>query len=188
MKPMIAVAGPHSTRTREVIKTLLVALKLLHINIRQPIVDFTADCVNVDPHHLDHHVPLHQYFPDGGFTLREMQKTIYGYLCLANKNYFTDFVEREMEKNNFLFSHGANGFIVSNITTETEAAWVRKNNGLLIHISERDFLSNDADLKKQPGDEQITTCRESPPNEANLERIINRLSRHLQQPTNAQAA
>ncbi|MES2181576.1 MAG: hypothetical protein V4493_05710 [Pseudomonadota bacterium] len=188
MKPLIAITGPHSIRTRDVVKTLLTALKLLHINIRQPIVDFTADCVNVDPYHLDHHVPLHQYFSECGVTLREMQKTIHHYLCLANKNYLTDFAKKEMDKNNFLFLHGACGFIVSNITTETEAAWVRKNNGLLIHVSEHGFLANELSLKKQPGDEEIITCRESPPDVQNLAGVINRISQHLQQSINAKAA
>lgn len=189
VKILLGITGPHSARTRDTVKTLLIALHLGHINMRHPMVQFTAECLGLEPHYMEHHVPLHHYYPSVKQTLGEMQKTLEHFLCMTNKNYLIEKVAKEIAVTNLAFKGSLhNGHIVSNLTNELEAEWIRKNGGLVIHVRDRDTELQAAPLLQFPTDEVIITSRDVAPNEKNLDGMIKKIFHHFQADAGTKAA
>lgn len=187
MKIAVGITGPHNSITRDAIKTLLNELKLLHINLRQPIVDFCASCLNVDPHELDNHTPLHTHYHELKMNLHEMQHTIETFLCLENKNHLMDTAAARINKTTKILGGHQPNYIISNITNEREAAWVRSNGGVIVHVRPLG-LFNKEELIEQSGDEVINPSRNTPANAENLRELVQRIASHHNIITAAKAA
>lgn len=189
VKILLGITGPHSSRTRDTVNTLLIALELAHINMRHPMVEFTAECLGLEPHYVEHHVPLHHYYPSVKQSLGEMQKTLEHFLCMTNKNYLIEKAAKEIALNNIAFKGTLNkGHIVSNLTNEREAEWIRKNGGIVIHVRDRDTDLHTVPLLEFPTDEVIITCRAIPPDEKNLRGMIKKIFQHFQADAGTKAA
>jgi hypothetical protein len=180
MKILIAVTGPHNERTRAVVKILLDELALMHINMKQPLIDFAAECMNVDVHHLEHHVPLHHVIPELRETVGEVQARIKRVLCAEDKDYFVKFAEKQINKNKSLaIANIFNGNIVSNICTESEAEWARKNKAFFIHVRDSDATTPEDIIKHHQQDRVILTSRKWPRDGENLDWILRAIWNHF---------
>lgn len=181
MQILLAVAGPNNASTRGVVKTLVDSLGVMHINMRQPIINVVADCLGVDSHQLYNHIPLHKFIPEHNQNVGQLQSMLEHFLCKANKRYLIEKAKSQIESSTILLATGIfNGHIISNITSEAEAEWARTIGAILIHVHDQYSLCAPVVIAEQPSDLLVYTGHSVPASEQNLAEIIHSISQHFQ--------
>lgn len=132
---LIGITAPNTKTVQILITIICEQLCLQHINMRQPLYNAIAALLEVEPHEVTQESDPRRHYERWGLNHGELEFSLSSELTCNNKLCFIDYAEKRMhncEKRNKpnLF----NGFLIAGIASETEADWLRKKGGTLIHI------------------------------------------------------
>ena len=139
-KIMIGITGTRHSGKRMLASVMTEDLRLMHINMQQPVINACAALGNMDPYDF-YRAPMEAEFAPYGMTAGQLLKRIQSVLIYEDRKALIHAAERTLESRNHvmkLFS----GIVVSGITRDDEADWVRTNGGLMIHLHNTLYLTN----------------------------------------------
>lgn len=131
---LIGIAGTRNQSTINAVRYLVGKVHLCHINMRQHIVDRLAIELGTTPHDIAHNQNPFRVIAPNQYTLRERERKIFNEVTANNQNFLIDLAETQIKKTEkrcpFIFG----GAVISNISNNHEAEWLRKKGGHLIHL------------------------------------------------------
>lgn len=153
---LIGISAPNNTQTREIIRTIAQQLNLAHTCMRQPVVNALAALLEIEPHELVRHTEPHRHFKRWGMNLAELEERLSVLVHQGNPLCFIDYAEQAMQQTTGrVKAQLFNGHLLSAIGTEHEAAWVRKNGGIVLHVYDYSELGTYNYLDEHDGDASI---------------------------------
>lgn len=178
---LVGLSGANNSQNRSVLRVLRSALNLSHINIKQPIIDATAALVKMDATDLERHIPPHQLLPMYNITINTMMKRIANVLLTEQPRCLIEIAEHRIKINNPQSAFKLfNGNLISNVTTEIEAAWVRNEGGIIVHLHDDTHTIEFENLSFSGGDIAINSSRHAVATEEKLKDCINQIYKHFE--------
>ncbi len=175
MNLLIGVSGATNTLTRECVQVLRCELNLMHINMRQPTINAIAGLLG-EPAHSVQKMDYSKHLPEFDVSLQELDRIISMNTRILNPNFFIEQVSKQIDRVNQAFARNLfSGHIISGIATESEATWLRKKGGTIVHIY--DYLNLDSfhALHEVDGDLVFETSTKEPPTALRLNRLLSSL-------------
>lgn len=143
-KILVGVSAPRKSRSREVINTLAKELDLAHINMRQPVVDMVAALTGMHPTELNSMSDAAILHGNGvfglGMNIVDLELSLSRHLLQIKRDFFITRAQAELnqvKQFNTEFGHAHtlfNGQVISSVSTELEAQWIRSQGGLMLHV------------------------------------------------------
>jgi hypothetical protein len=148
-KLLLGVSAPeHSTHARNAIRYLVERLNARHSNIEQLVIDAAATVLRVSSHEFEIYIEPHKTLPLLNINSVELKQKIRAALCSQNPYFLIDSLNQCIHKaKNHSIDHLFNGNIISGITTNVEADYIRSHQGLMLHIVHANSLAESAVLQ-----------------------------------------
>lgn len=145
-KILIGVTAAETcTESRNSIRHILNKFELQHLNIQQKIIDAAAIILRISPEELMVNIEPLRPLPFLQMSASELKKQIRAALCTNNQYYLIDSLDTEINApRNKNISQLFNGHIVSGITTNEEADYIRSHGGVMLHIINNNDLQPSA--------------------------------------------
>lgn len=175
MKILIGISSPRNALTQAAIAILTSLLNLKHINMRQPMVNMLAGLLGRQSSEIQFDIPSETKIKGLSTTLAELEVMLAFNLRTLNANYFIEQAKTHIE----LANSGINlqlfdGQIITGISTELEAQWIRDQGGLMVHIYDytpQNLAKFDA-LNEKQNDLVIMTSNQCPITESNVYKTV----------------
>ena len=170
-KLLVGITGLAATGKTTAGEYLRDKLELYHLTFAEPVIHLCAAATRETDYEFMNRDKNKTIFTLGA-TPRELMQQMGKFLRNMNPNYIIHCLERSIknyESNQFLF----NGIIVSDVRIPLEADWLRKNGGVLIHVTNPSAPPVTPDYT-----EQVLEIREqdySAENTSSLEDFYNKL-------------
>lgn len=137
MKILLGLTGIDSVQSRNVRRSLVDSLNVLHVNIKQPVIDMVAMLLRISAHEFEHHfdknVTLKKFNAPASSIFAKVEAAV----CSGNKNALIEEALTAMERHDAIADMMA-GTLISGINTDDEAHWLRHRGGQIIHIIDQD--------------------------------------------------
>lgn len=171
-------------------KSLAASILTQHLELREqtfaaPIINACANATGIIPHDFKQ-LPKDALIPGFKFTPRIIMQAIGKALREADPLFMIKHLEHRINDITTIDQQLFNGHLISDVRMPTEARWIRKNNGLLIHISRKDAPKTNPDITEktlpiEAGDLHIT-------NNGTIEELHTKLIHIVQDTLTKQAA
>ncbi|NIB44842.1 hypothetical protein HBA55_35000 [Pseudomaricurvus alkylphenolicus] len=130
---LIGLHGLSHTPTRATAETLAKSLDLAAVRISKVVQMACAGALNMNFYDFEAHSPDHR-FPEIAMTKCEFMCFMKKMLNSLNPNHALNMIFREFRNPNSMHKHLFSGEIFMEITTESEAEWIRQQGGTIIHL------------------------------------------------------
>lgn len=175
---LIGVSAPNIPLTQAIIATMLGALDLQHISMRQPLVNMLAALLEEDPANFDFKIPGTAHIPELSTTAEALESSLA--LCLRNKasNFFIKRAEAAINQaNQGIIEKLYSGLMLTGIRTEQEAQWIRNQGGTVVHVLDYSVVPQAEfhALAEKDGDLVIMTNKAFPITESNVWAAIHQI-------------
>jgi hypothetical protein len=135
MKKLIGISAPRNQLSQAAITIMASILNLKHINMRQPMINMLAALQGTDPAILQFDTAPETTAQGLNISLADLELTLAFNLRTLNPAYFIEHAKNQLQiANTGLHSKLFDGQIITGITTELEAQWLRDQGCLVIHI------------------------------------------------------
>lgn len=179
-KQLFGIAGSKNMVARNARSIIRERLNLLHTNIKQPVFDALAEQTGYTAYELEHHVDLYRKLPTHEFSAIELFNQIECSLLDDDPHALTTAAEESMLSKSAAIAH-ASGYLVSGIDSDYEAQWLRECGGILIHLIDQNATHSDRDLFIDYRDYIIVVTNTAEPTTPQLDIVINRILRDMQE-------
>lgn len=148
-KLLLGVSAPEqSNHGRNAIRYLVERLNARHSNIEQLVIDAAATVLRISSHEFEVYIEPHKTLPLLNINAVELKQKIRAALCSQNPYFLIDSLNQCLHKaKSQAIDHIFNGNIVSGITTNVEADYIRSHDGLMLHIVHANSLAQSAVLQ-----------------------------------------
>lgn len=139
-KIMIGITGTRHSGKRLLASLLTEDLRLMHINMQQPAINACAAIGNMEIDDF-YRAPMDAEFIPYGMTAGQLLKRIQAVLTYNDREAMIKAADLTLASRShlkYLFS----GIVVSGITRDNEADWLRAQGGLLIHLHNTHYIGN----------------------------------------------
>lgn len=152
-KLLIGVTGIGNSVTRKFSAQVAEEFNIEHINMRAPLLKMIGALHGVDSTHVEHNMPGATTLPTLKASNYDLEITLAYTLRALNKDFFINEVAQCMQRslhtiNRELFS----GHLITGITSQHDAQWLRNQGGLLLHVYNYDSKTPVTQLNEMPGD------------------------------------
>lgn len=169
-KLLIGVSAPEQNlQARNAVRYFAEHLNAQHFNIEQQVIDAAAIALRISPHEFVANVDPQKKLPILNINTTELKQKIRAALCSSNPYFLIDSLHVNL--NDVAKKHITklfNGSIVSGITTNMEAEYIRSHGGLMIHIHNESSLL-DQPVNTRDNDIVIHASNSNPLNELTLQ-------------------
>ena len=139
MKMLLGLTGTNSVQGRNVRRALVDSLNVMHVNIKQPVIDMMASLFRITPHEYEHHFEKTKTITQFNQPANNMFRGVEASICAGNKNTLIDLCINAMARQDSI-SDRTEGTLISGINNDTEANFVRSRGGQIIHLINQDHL------------------------------------------------
>lgn len=175
-KPLFGIAGTKNHAARNARRFICEGVNLLHTNIKQPVFAALAEQTHLSEFELEHHVDLYRKLPTHEYSAIELYHAIEVSMLSQDENALITAASDDMASKNIIINY-ANGYLLSGIDTDAEAAWVRKQGGVVIHLIDKSCPHATPSLYIDPSDFITSVSNRDCACSANIKSLINRLLR-----------
>jgi hypothetical protein len=135
-KILLGITAPeHSIHARNAIRYLIERLNARNINIEQQVIDAAAIALRISAHEFEVFIEPQKTLPLLNINAVELKQKIRAALCSQNPFFLIDSLNQYLtESHSKAISKIFNGDVVSGITTNAEADYIRSCGGLILHI------------------------------------------------------
>jgi hypothetical protein len=134
---IVGISAPRRSRCNEVIRVVSDTLQLAAVDIRQPVLEMTAALLGVEASEL--------YLPPSmsgkrivhelGISTDELVASFSRDLQQIKSDFFIKRLQMRMDELASRYAQIAfSGYVISGISNEMEAQWVRDQGGVMVHI------------------------------------------------------
>lgn len=121
--------------------------------MRAPLLKMIGALHGVDATHLEHNVPGTATLPTLKASNYDLEITLAYTLRTLNKDFFINEVKACMQRSLTTFNQELfSGHLITGITSQHEAQWLRNQGGLLLHVYHYDSKTPVTQLNEMPGD------------------------------------
>lgn len=139
-KIMIGITGTRHSGKRMLTSLIAEDLRLMHINMQQPAINACAGIANMDPYDF-YRAPMEADLTPYSMTAGQLLKRIQAALIYNDRSALIKAAEHTLAARSHVM-HLFNGVVVSGITRDNEADWLRSKGGLLIHLENTHQIAN----------------------------------------------
>lgn len=179
MKKLVGIVSAHPVGSNKLTATLGELLGLQHINMLQPVINMLAALIGEHPATISTDYSVNMPVGDTGATLGELVTLYASNHHVLNENFFINKLRLHHQSSQQTYlKHVFNGHIISNITTEAEAKWVRDEGGVIVH--EYDYRSGHQfhALDEKDGDLHIIISDAAPLTDQLTEMLAEQINYH----------
>lgn len=172
-KRLLGISAPNNHATRRLIAAVLDVLNLEHINLRQPLINMLATTSGMHPTLWELEVSPSEKIEHLGHTVHDAEHAIALALRTLNHEYFINHAKSSIAKSTNSIHHELfDGYLISNVNTEAEAKWIRDSGGHVLHIFERDHITEHHPLAIRQGDSSHVIGRTDQINKQSLRQLM----------------
>lgn len=139
-KIMIGITGTRHSGKRMLTSLIAEDLRLMHINLQQPAINACAGIANMDPYDF-YRAPMEAELTPYGMTAGQLLKRIQAVLIYNDRDALIKATEQTLAARSNVM-HLFSGVVVSGITRDNEADWLRNQGGQLIHLHNTQYIGN----------------------------------------------
>lgn len=152
-KLLIGITGSSNQVTRDFAAQVAEEFCIEHINMRTPLLKMIAALHGVDATHVEHNMPGNSTLETLKASNHDLELTLGYTLRTLNKDFFINEAKLAIARSqhtihNELFS----GHLITGITSQHEAQWLRNQGGLLLHVYHYCSKTPVNQLTEMPGD------------------------------------
>lgn len=152
-KLLVGITGISTKTTRRCAQAIREHFNLEHINMRQPVINMIASTMGREPLDLEYSIPGNQAIKSLNTSVHDLEITLAFSLRTLCKDFFINEVKATQKRsraglNDSLFA----GYLISGITSEHEAHWLREQGGIVVHIHHYESTTPICSLQEKPGD------------------------------------
>lgn len=186
-KMLIAIANnENNLQARSATRYLVDALNLCHTNIEQQVIDAAAAALRLSPHEFTVALDHFKKIPVLNINAIELKQKIRASLCAQNPYFLIDSLHEFLQQKNPYIKKLFNGNIISGISNNTEADYIRSQGGLVLHI-ENSHSNIESPIAHKNNDLAIHTSNQEPLCVLTLQAFAKAIAAHFEESAAAQA-
>lgn len=142
-KLLLGITAPdHSIHARNAIRYLVERLNARNTNIEQQVIDAAAVALRISSHEFEVNIIPQKTLPLLNINAVELKQKIRAALCSQNPYFLIDSLNQFLnEWKNKPISCLFSGEVISGITTNAEADYIRSHGGLMLHIQHANSIT-----------------------------------------------
>lgn len=157
-KLLVGITGISTKATRRCAEMIVEHLNLEHMNMRQPVINMIASIMGCEPLDLEYSVPGNQVIKSLKTSVHDLEITLGFSLRTLCKDYFINEIKAAQTRSRAGLNHSLfAGYLVTGITSEHEANWIREQGGIVVHIHHYESTTPICGLQEKAGDITISS-------------------------------